>query len=114
MRRKGKHGVYTNRSIKKSLSYSYCGLCKSVCKSKFPNLIDPSTNWHHYDSQSNKSIAYFGFGSLYPGKKFIEYDKKKDFKYRYLRDEIFQRKQNRKWELRDLVSEAVWHHDLLK
>ena len=107
MRRKRKHGVYTNRSIKKFISYSFCKVCKSVCKSGFPKLIDPSTNWHHYDNPNRKSLSYFGFGSLLPGKKFVEYDKNQGFKYRYLRNEIFRKEQIRKWELRDMVNEAV-------
>ncbi|OMJ82173.1 hypothetical protein SteCoe_17192 [Stentor coeruleus] len=113
MRRKKRYGVYSNHTIKRCFCFrGYCDKCKGTCKTLIPGDIDPAYNWHFGKDMSVRTsfnkIHHNGFGSLYPGRKFVMYEKNHGFKYRYLKYEAYLRLQERKKTKREnLKSEMM-------
>lgn len=116
MRRKKRFGVYSNHTIKRCYCFiGYCDRCKGVCKTLIPGDIDPTYNWHFGKDMSVRSsfnkIHHNGFGSLYPGKKFVMFEKNHNFKYRHKRYETYkwlqERKRNKKEETEAEIIEAI-------
>ncbi|OMJ82174.1 hypothetical protein SteCoe_17193 [Stentor coeruleus] len=121
MRRKKRYGVYSNHTIKRCHCLSgYCRQCKGVCKTMIPGEIDPIYNWHsvkeYYASSGRPQVHRYGFGSLYPGRKFVMYEKNHGFKYRRLKYEAYLRLQERKKakreNLKSEMMEVIMHESI--
>lgn len=65
-----------------------------------PGEIDPIYNWHlikEYSVSSGRPRVHkYGFGSLYPGRKFVMFEMNHYFTYRSMRDETYLWLQKRK------------------
>lgn len=120
MRRKVKHGIYTNRTVRRCFCCSsYCQNCKSECKVIHNCQKDPtSIADNHYGYSSKKlKLHQYGTGSILPRRKFVQYN------YRsHRRDNTFSphspgRVQRRKLEpyieLKDWLEE-IFQQEVLK
>ena len=92
MRRKKRFNVYTNATVKRCCcSNGFCVICKGFCKAyckiddEFIASNHPATGDFNAYCKIKTKLHHFGNGSLYPGKKFIFFDRKNKHSH-YLKD----------------------------
>lgn len=132
MRRKCKHGIYTNATVKKcerkNCCREYCPMCKGPCRVEYipdhaeyfgNHLSSPCLRFRR-KSRSLHALHQHGFGKVQPGKIFIPYNSRYHY---YLnewkkigRDDLtyFTNKEESKQYISDSIQYAIYSQEIYK